>query len=212
MPFIEFQQFGWNWLTASSSLIIVLNLWQLKSYTRQGVVIWQQKSVEAMSITFAVMIASILAGTLWYGVLISSLTIILAGCSFIPSLIILSGVFRYGKPSRKDKALLAVGIIAPFSFILPIEPAYVFAGFAAATLIPMASQLSALYRAGNRGVSQGELLFTYVVKNVAFLVFGLAIGDAVFIIGGAVWLVLSTWLFAKWYSLPTSPKGDASPN
>ncbi len=210
MPnFIELQGFGWNWLTASSVVIITLNLWQFAAYTKQGTAIWREQSTEAMSITFTIMVASILAGTLWYGILINSLSLILAGCSFVPGIVLVAGAFRYGQPASKDKVLLAIGIIAPFSFSLPINPAYVFAMFAAATIVPLVSQLLAFYRANNRGVARGELLFTYVIKNTAFLVFGLAIQDWVLIIGGAIWFFLAIWLFAKWYSLPISRQRPA---
>ncbi len=198
MFFTELNEFGWNWLTASSAVLIAITVWQYRANTRQAIKIWTTRSAESVSITAAASVFFIVVASLYYGLTTRSLVISFTGGLCIPTFFLVWGAWRYGEPNRQDRIVVACGVAGMLAYLLPVAPAWVFSAFAIATTIPLCDQLRKLYETGKRGVVKGELLATYVTKNVFLTIFAFAASEPVYTLFTPIWLVLSIWLLAKW--------------
>jgi hypothetical protein len=65
-------------------------------------------------------------------------------------------------------------------------------------------QLRELYKTGVRGVLKGQLLATFLVKNIFYLVFAYTLpgGEPVLMGAAPIWVIISAWLMWKWYVSP----------
>lgn len=209
MQFTEFETFGWNWLTVSSIVLVILTLWQWLAYLQQGVNIWRSKSAASISITFTSTSTSVLVAMLWYGLLIESFVAVFSGLSLFFTAYMLAGALRYGNPEKNDWIILLGGLLSSTLFLTPIPKEIIFTGFSIAASIPLLAQLLELKRATDRGVVKGLMFLTYMVKNLFYVIFGIGINDWVFIIFGTLWMLLSFYLLFTWYRLPESENVSA---
>ena len=202
MSFVEFETFGWNWLTFSSIVLVILTVWQQWAYLKQGVGIWRSQSAASISITFTSTMTSVLLAMVWYGFLIESFVAVYSGISVFFTAYMLGGAWRFGTPTRRDVIILVGGLACTLLFLTPIPKEAVFTGFSIAASIPLIAQLLELKRSSDRGVVEGEMFIAYAVKNVFYVIFGFGIWDWVFIIFGTLWMLLSLYLWYIWYRLP----------
>ena len=206
--FVEFSQIGPNLLTLSFVVLSVLSLWQTHAYVKQARKIWRSKSALSVNITFAISICFILAAFAWYGIVhAKSIVIAINVFTLIPALFGVIGVWRYGSVKLMDKLTVILGVVGLLAFATPIDPKLVFFIFALAVTLPLVVQLRELYKTGVRGVLEGKLIATFMVKNIFYTTFAYTLpgGEPVLELVAPVWVLLSMWLMWKWY---VSPLGE----
>jgi uncharacterized protein with PQ loop repeat len=204
MFFYELDEFGWNWLTFSSTLLFAITVWQYRAQFLQAAKIWEKESAESVSLTANTYLFFTLLSSLIYGILTQKLVIAFTGGTAVLVGAIMVGAWRFGTPTWIDVATGCAGLVG-ISLFLVLEPELVFFGFSLTVLIPVVHQLVILYKKGaTRGVLQGELLLLYVVKNLLLMMFAFIVVEPVYIWLTPVWLVLSSWVYLRWLSRPKS--------
>jgi hypothetical protein len=198
MHFIEFERFGWNWLTLSFISLFIVTSWQYRGYTLQASRIWKMKSVQSLSIIMATSLFFVMAAILWYGIVTRSFTLVYTGGLCVPSLFIMLGAWKFGRPNGKDILCLAfcTGGLMLYSF--PINPAWILMGYSLGSVLPLTAQLFKLYKVKARGVLHGEWLATSVIKNVLLNIFAFTAQDLVYMVMSPIFLTLTVWLTILW--------------
>ena len=199
MYFIELERFGWNWLTVSFLCISAITTWQYFAFAGQAAKIWDSESAEAASITQNTFRCFTTAASIVYGLMSHNLVITYTGGLTIPGLFIMWGLWKFGTPVKKDQIALIVCIIGMLLFLVPINPAWVFAGFMVVGLLPLFDQVHVLLKTKVRGVLHGGMLLTFVVKNVALTVFSFAAQEKVYMIFVPYYLAVTVWQYVLWW-------------
>lgn len=199
MYFIELNEFGWNWLTASFICLTIITAWQYRSFTLQAIKIWEERNAENISISLVTSLFFITVASLWYGLTEERLVIAFTGGLALPGFFLTLGAWKFGGPTNLDKFVFGICFAGVLLFLLPIDAKSVFLGFAVGGTAPVADQIRKLYQAKTRGKLKGEFLLTLVVKNVWLNIYAFAVNEPVYMLLAPVYFGLTVWQLLLWW-------------
>ncbi len=209
MFFYELEEFGWNWLTLSSLVVVTITTLQYYTSVQQAHSVWYYKSARAVSIGSTTILAYVYAAALIYGLITKSFVITYTGGLVFPTLVIAAGAWKFRAAHWRDGIFLVGGCVGLWMYTQPVDPQQIFFWFNMAVSALLVEQLWILYLDKSRGVQSGNMLVAYLIKNFALMTFSLVGNEPVYQYFTPFWFLMSVWAFIKWQSLPPFVPAEA---
>lgn len=187
---IEVKNFGFNIITISSLMTVILSTYQMWGLTKQAATIKRKKSIESIYLPLFIFAFFYLTTTIMYGLYTDKLSVIYNGLNAVFFLIILLMAWRYKKINLTDILSLCI-----FSLLIPLmiivsDKKIAYMGCASIMLCLGLLQLILLIRTKKRGSLEPKLFNVYLVTNSSWLIYGIITKDWVFQVSSSIGLVV----------------------
>ena len=183
---IEIKNFGFNIITISAIITIILSTYQMWGITKQIATIKRRKSAESIFMPLFIFAFFYLTTTIMYGVYTYKLSVIYNGLNSLFFFIVLLMAWRYKKVNTTDiLSLLIFSLMIPAMIIVPNKK-LAYMGCASIMLLGALSQLILLIRNKKRGSLEPKLFNVYIVTNSSWLIYGIITKDWVFQLSNSI--------------------------
>lgn len=174
---IEIKNFGFNAITVSAIITIILSTYQMWGITKQIATIRRRQSTETIFMPLFIFGFFYLVTAIIYGVYMERLSIIYNGLASVFFLVLLLVAWRYKKINTIDiVSLLIFSLMIPIMIIVPNKKV-AYMGCASIMLLGALSQLLLLIKNKKRGALEPKLFKVYVVTNSSWLIYGIITKD-----------------------------------
>lgn len=178
---VEFQGWGFNALTISFCVSLVLTAIAGWGLLQQNKTIWQDKTARAVSVIWLSYYCVLQLVIFVYGFVIHSAALAVNGLLALLYIPILVGLWKFKGFTNVEKFSVTAFIAALAAMVLlPYKPAFFFA-FAVGGLVSAITQPIEMWRKKSAEGLDIRLIGTILLGNVVWLVYGLAVQDIVLI-------------------------------
>lgn len=202
---IEWQQWGMNILTVSSTGAIILALFQAWSFTRQGMAIWRERSGDSVSVKMFVYLLFYLISFVIYGISMKKITMIINGLLFIPVISIVAGLIRFKPFTRIERYCLPLFSTMPIAmFFAPYKQALFFC-MLVGLLIAFSCPPLEIWRNKDAGVVEIRVVVASMVTNLFWTIYALRVWDVPLIIFNPLSFFLMVTTLCLWRKYQRKP-------
>jgi len=169
----EVRNFGFNMITVSVILTVILSSYQMWGVTQQIKTIKRRRSTESIFAPLFIFGFFYLVTTIFYGLYSSKLAITYNGFNAFFFLALLITIGRWGKINRLDilAVILFSSMIPVMVFIPDKKTAYM--SCSSVMLLGLLAQLILLAIRKKRGSLEPKLMRVYIVTNSSWLIYGI---------------------------------------
>jgi len=199
---VEFEQFGWNWVTfgfIGAMATALLGFWGIIEQNRT---IWKTKSGHSVSVLmFSYGMLYFTAGCV-YGVTICSLALIVMVVRVLLQIPLLIGLWKFKGFRLWETALSALFLVALAAMIvLPHKDIFYFV-ISIGAIISFVPQPVEMLVNHSRGAMNVSFLWVTVIGVAFWSVYSIAIHDWVLSIANPVFLLFVIASIIIWYAMP----------
>lgn len=183
---LEYQNWGFNALTVSFLLSLLLTAISAWGLVQQNQTIWRDKKAEAVSVFWLAYYAMLQLAILIYGLSLGSAALIINGLLallYIPILIGLRKFKGFSVPEKISMWVFAVAIT--LMAFLPYKPLFFFVFAIGGLLSALMQPIEMWHKRSAQGLNI-KLIGTILLGNIIWLSYGVAVKDWVLIIVNAV--------------------------
>jgi len=207
---IEWQKWGLNALIIGSLGIIAFTFIEGWGLWKQKQAIWNKKSGESVSVNWFSYLTFFFVASLFYGIHIASVAVVISGLLAILHIPILVGLWKFKGFARHEKIqfVLFVGMVPAMAF-LPWKDE-LFLIFSFGTLYSLGTQPWELWKTKKTGVVEIRLVGVYFLSTFFWIVYAFAAGEWVLEIITPIALVLLGLTSALWFKYRSRERANAS--
>lgn len=206
---VEWQRFGWNWLTVGVLATFIFTLSEAWGLWEQNKVIWEEQSGESLVNTWFVYFPFMFASFIVYGGSVKAAALIFNGLLCLLFIPINIGLAKFKGFSHGDRlaALLSFGALLLMIF-LPIK-GIMFLLFSAGGILALMREPIELWRTRRRGVLEIKLVWIFLTSYFFWTIYAIALGDKLLLVITSLTLIILSLTVILWYQAKISNRPGA---
>lgn len=195
---VEWKQLGFNMLTFSAIITIVLTLFQAWSLNKQARVIWDNKKGDSVSVTMFSYMLFYLISFFIYGFFMKSIAVMANGLLAIFVIPIFLGLCKFKQFTLAERCCIPAFCILPVAIIVSPHKQLLFLCMLGGLLIAFACPARELSRSKDSGFVEVRVIATTMVVNVFWAAYAFAVGDIPLMIFNPLSFMLMGFTLLLW--------------
>lgn len=195
---VEWKQLGFNMLTFSAIITVVLTLFQAWSLNKQARVIWGNKKGDSVSVTMFSYMLFYLISFFIYGFFIKSIAAMANGLLAAFVIPIFLGLCKFKKFTSLERCCIPVFCVLPVAMLASPHKQSLFLFMLGGLLVAFACPARELLRSKDSGFVEVRVIVTTMVVNAFWFAYACALGDIPLMIFNPLSFVLMGFTLLLW--------------